>query len=420
MRGAEHGYCSLALAPPPPRRHNKVGLAAWLLALLLGAALILAPSAGAQTTTDYDDDDDGLIDVRSLAQLNAIRYDLDGDGDPSSGGSTAYGNAFSNRVTSATGRMGCPATGGCTGYELRADLTFDENGDGQITMAGDPTYWNSGSGWEPINLGGAAFRGNGHTISHLYVNRASSITIGLFGDMSTGSSIEGVGIVHADVTGRNHVGVAVGFARGSVTKVYVTGRVSGAGWTGGLAGTSRADIRASWSTASVHSTTISNTGAGGLVGYNDRSINASWSAGRVVASATRGGGLAGGKHTAATVTDSYWDMQTSGWTTSPGGGTGKTTRELQRPTAYGSSGIYANWNLNLDGQAGGDDPWDFGTSRQYPALKFADRTTYRAPPGSRPTTGTPPSWANPSSPASAARPRAPPSRPPPRSPPATA
>ena len=49
---------------------------------------------------------------------------------------------------------------------------------------------------------------------------------------------------------------------------------------------------------------------------------------------------------------------------------------LQRPAAYGSTGsIYANWNLNLDGNAGGGDPWDFGTSRQYPALKFAGRTT---------------------------------------------
>ena len=29
--------------------------------------------------------------------------------------------------------MGCPTSGGCTGYELRADLSFDENGDGQMT-----------------------------------------------------------------------------------------------------------------------------------------------------------------------------------------------------------------------------------------------------------------------------------------------
>ena len=32
------------------------------------------------TMSDYDRDDDGLIEVANLAQLNAIRWDLDGDG----------------------------------------------------------------------------------------------------------------------------------------------------------------------------------------------------------------------------------------------------------------------------------------------------------------------------------------------------
>ena len=33
-------------------------------------------------TIDYDADDDGLIEIGSVAQLNVVRYDLDGDGDP--------------------------------------------------------------------------------------------------------------------------------------------------------------------------------------------------------------------------------------------------------------------------------------------------------------------------------------------------
>ena len=61
-----------------------------LLAALGGAALLLPwpggpgapPPAAAQTTTDYDADDDGLIDINNLDQLNAIRWDLDGNGDP--------------------------------------------------------------------------------------------------------------------------------------------------------------------------------------------------------------------------------------------------------------------------------------------------------------------------------------------------
>ena len=42
-----------------------------------------APSDAADTKTstgDYDADNDGLIEISNLAQLNAVRWDLDGDG----------------------------------------------------------------------------------------------------------------------------------------------------------------------------------------------------------------------------------------------------------------------------------------------------------------------------------------------------
>ena len=84
-------------------------------AALLGGALPDTGMASAQTaTTDYDDDNDGLIDVKTLAQLNAIRHDLNGNGDATH---ADYIAAFPSRDTSASGRMGCPS-GTCTGYEL--------------------------------------------------------------------------------------------------------------------------------------------------------------------------------------------------------------------------------------------------------------------------------------------------------------
>ncbi len=272
--------------------------------------------------------------------------------------------------------MGCPS-GACTGYELRADLSFDENGDGQMTATGDPTYWNSGSGWPPIAPSGsytATFRGNGHTVSYLYINRATS-GVGLFGNTGAGAIVDGVGLPHADVRGDLIVGGLIGIARGTVTRCWTTGRVSGSGYPGGLIGVNRAAVRASWSAATVSGGAT--FAGGGLMGQHRGGITASWSAGRVDGAGN--GGLLGDVQAGATVTDSYWDTNTSGQSASAGG-VGKSTRELQRPTAYGSTGsIYANWNLNLDGNAGGDDPWDFGTSRQYPALKFAGRTTYRGP-----------------------------------------
>jgi len=43
----------------------------------------------------------------------------------------------------------------------------------------------------------------------------------------------------------------------------------------------------------------------------------------------------------------------------------------------GSTGIYAGWNLDVDNAdndndltTNGDDPWDFGTTSQYPVLKI--------------------------------------------------
>ena len=41
---------------------------------------LTVPVAVAAGTRDYDVDDDGLIEVGNLAQLDAVRYDLNGDG----------------------------------------------------------------------------------------------------------------------------------------------------------------------------------------------------------------------------------------------------------------------------------------------------------------------------------------------------
>ena len=99
--------------------------------------------------------------------------------------------------------MGCAAT--CAGYELRASLDFDENGDGEITEAGDPTYWNGGAGWQPIYLMSTKLLGNGHIISNLFINRSGQDNIGLFRVMDPNGRIEELGLHGVNVTGRNIV-----------------------------------------------------------------------------------------------------------------------------------------------------------------------------------------------------------------------
>ena len=97
---------------------------------------------------DYDADGDGLIGISNLAQLDAMRYDLDGNG--YAGTVAAYATAFPSPLD----RMGC-GVNGCSGYELLADLDFDTDGDGAVDS--DDDYWNDGDGWEPIGWDSRGF-----------------------------------------------------------------------------------------------------------------------------------------------------------------------------------------------------------------------------------------------------------------------
>ena len=115
------------------------------------------------------------------------------------------------------------------------------------------------------------------------------------------------------------------------------------------------------------------TKAGGLAGNNGGTITASYARGRVSAagSGAAAGGLFGGNLRNGRVVASYWDTTTSGQTGSAGG-TGQTSSALQTPSGYNYTGIYAGWNLNLDGAAGGDFPWYFSGSNQYPILAYGE------------------------------------------------
>ena len=393
--------------------------------------LIHLAQAQTNTTTDYDADDDGLIEVGSLAQLDAIRYDLDGDGSPTN--STAYDTAFPNAATG----MGCPSSG-CTGYELTTNLDFDTNGDGSTDVAGD-AYWNDGAGWEPIGSLRTTFEGNGNAISGLMIDSDNPLgEIGLFGYVGSAGTIRNVGLSSVDVKGYQSVGGLAGENRGTISASYAEGEVEGGvpstrGDVGGLVGLNSGTITASYAsgtvsgdsevgglvgansgtiTAGYASGTVSGrNGVGGLVGTNSPSgtitasyasgtasggngvgglagrneywggtspgegftlggtgiITASYATGTVSGRGVDVGGLVGVSYRGVGITASYWDTQTSGQSTSDGG-VGKTTSELQSPTSY--TGIYADWNVDLEGDGTGDDPWDFGTPSDYPFLDY--------------------------------------------------
>ena len=326
--------------------------------------------------TSYDTDGDGLIEVSDLMQLNAVRWDLDGDGSPSSN-ATGYNAAFPNAIAG----MGCPDSG-CSGYELISDMDFDTNGNGRADAGDD--YWNDGEGWLPIGDDFEApfetfFNGGGHTISNLYIDRRDAKYAGLFGNaqwdgsnyfVGLNNNIRDLALVNVDVQGGTYTGGLAGSNGLVIVTCSVTGGVSGGGSGGGLVGNNFSGlVIASYSAASV----ADGSNTGGLVGSNFVGrIIASYSIGSVsdydgVGGFVEVGGLVGSNFAdRGTARDSYWNTQTSGQSESAGG-QGKTTRELQSPTGY--TGIYENWNMDLDEDGVDDDLWDFGTPNQYPTLR---------------------------------------------------
>ena len=331
-------------------------------------ALLVIPGVAAQTPTDYDTDNDGLIEVNSLERLNAIRWDLNGDGVVDSADQANYLAAFSN----------APVTAGCTydhdgnsqtievaciGYELTGNLNF--NGSQWARGQGDD------KGWEPIGIytgtGGspygtpfnAIFDGNNNTISNLYINRPDELGVGLFGNVYTynrGSiEIRNVKLRDVNVTGSEHVGALVGYggtygavSNSSVTGGTVTGVTVGTGQQrtggrdiGGLAGVSSGPVRDSSANVTVtgrgqvgglvgHSfDPIENSHAsgdvsgeddvGGLVGRNDDDITRSYATGDVTGTGDAGGSAVGGLvgthwYDGSTISNSYATGNVSGKT----------------------------------------------------------------------------------------------------------
>ena len=209
---------------------------------------------------DYDADNDGLIDVANLAQLDALRYDLNADGLVDGATWMPYYTAY----PMGTLGMGCPSDG-CTGYELTANLDFDTDDDGDVDS--DDDYWKDGDGWEPIGEADAPFtadfKGNRRTVSNLFIDRDTEDAVGLFGAIDR-SRISGVSLIGAKVTGRNAVGSLLGDGvYPTVIDNHATGQVSGEDEVGGLVGRTWGSVW--YSSAAVN---VSGEDAvGGLVGH---------------------------------------------------------------------------------------------------------------------------------------------------------
>ena len=172
-------------------------------------AVTVTVVAAVADSIDYDSNSNGLIEISNLEQLNAIRWDLNGDGvvDESANIST-YTAAFPN----AAENMGCSSSG-CMGYELTRDLDF--NSAASYASGSVNENWRTSTGWEPIgglralNSGfqtsfNTEFDGNGHTISNLYIDysgQSDDNYLGLFGRTRSESVIHDIGLVAVECVG---------------------------------------------------------------------------------------------------------------------------------------------------------------------------------------------------------------------------
>lgn len=218
--------------------------------------------------------------------------------------------------------------------------------------------------------------GLGHVVDRLTI--VTSGPTGLIAYIYDDGVVSNLGVTNMSITGGDNVGGLASVSTGVIESSYVTGLVSGGNKVGGLVGLTNNMVRNSFANAVVLG---SGGDVGGLVGVNIGTVNNSYAMGVVsggfvvgglvgnnhifregeisnslstslVLGGANGGGIVGYDNLAATISNLYWDVETSG--ASQGGGyglplgaVGLTTAGLQSgplsldPTAWaGGAGLY--------------------------------------------------------------------------------
>jgi hypothetical protein len=329
------------------------------------------------------------------------------------GGSGTENDPYLIRTAEQMNAIGASQTDWDKHFQLRADIDLSEYAGTAYNIIGTEVMNESFTG---------VFDGNDHKISNFSLNSARQKYTGLFGYV-TGQVIN-LGLINPDVFSQgSHVGALAGYLEsGTITSCYAKGaNVSGDDYIGGLVGSCTGRVNKSYSTGSV----VGDTFVGGLIGIiNNSTVNMSYSkasvsghrevggfagktiddtsvvsncyatgsvngdiyVGGLVGQVERGrayksystgsvsggqyvGGLTGNIRVLGSVLQCFWDTQTSGWSTSPGG-TGKTTVEMQTISTYTDAG----WDFR--------DIWTICDGTNYPVLLWQiPAADFRCPDG---------------------------------------
>jgi hypothetical protein len=300
------------------------------------------------------------LEIRTWYDLDAVRNNLDGD------------HILLNDLDSTT-----------DGYQELASPTANE-----------------GKGWQPIGTWSlsaftGSFDGQGHEIHDLFINRPDEKFVGLFSYVSGEGRIQDIGVVNVVVTGGERgVGGLVGRnSEGTVSNSYSKGSITGHSLVGGLVGenggSNPSPVSDSYSMGSVTGIAY----VGGLVGYIfNGTVSNCYSTSNVTGNSYVGGlvgyleedfepysffpGSATGDiesegavrlSEGSIVSNSFWDIETSGQTTSAGG-TGKTTAEMKDIATFSGAG----WNI-IAVALNETDPayiWNIVNNVTYPFLSW--------------------------------------------------
>ncbi len=261
------------------------------VSLLLSCPCIVKPSGFAGGTGALDDP----YLVCSPAQLDLVREDLDAH------------------------------------YRLAADIdlagvTWTPIADG--TFSNDDLLFNG------------TFDGAGFTVRNLVAGGPSAEVIGLFGRIGLSGVVRDLRVENADVAASLCCGALTAENRGLIERCSVSGSVSGGTYIGGFIGDNQAVIVDSYSEASVNASGF----VGGFAGVTF--VNQSGTpqmhrchAVGAVSGGSNTGGFVGGYLGPASSIDCFWNVETTGQVTGPGG-TGVTSEQMMSQATF-------------------DPPWDF-------------------------------------------------------------
>ncbi len=371
----------------------------------VNAAIATSGTGGISLRADSNGSGTGTVAFGGAGSLNlngggaSIYYN------PTLAGGGAQDSASVNAVSYLNPtNYSAKVTGGTLTASMLVNTVYDlqnilNASDGQFALgksidASLTSTWNAGAGFAPLLLvDNAILDGLNHTISGLTINTPLSAFVGLVAVSSSISSpikIKNLGLVGGSITGNNFTGALIGHNNGAVvSNVYSTAAVTGTSNVGGLIGYNFSTLTNTFASGSVSGTSA----VGGLVGYNAGTIANAYAKGMVtgpnytgglagrntgsitnayaegsVSGTSRIGGLIGestgtvsntysrgavtgttnvggliGIRPSGTVSNSYWNTTTSGRATSPGGGTGRTTTQMQDITTY--STIFSGWDF---------------------------------------------------------------------------